>query len=195
MACPSKQPAASGGFSVAALFDKLVSPSRFIGRTGLDQFDHCHPSFCDDFAGLLADDDYRGIRVAAANGARHLAEEFVEQAEPPVGSRGGRIRIRECRVATICCDRRLRRTAVELRRRSRALVEGMSRHCGERVVIQNSGAGMHLVAWLPGFDQPGLQRLIAAAQQRGVGLHGPDGRNASTPQEGPAIVIDKATNP
>ena len=51
--------------------------------------------------------------------------------------------------------------------------------CGERVVIQNSGAGMHLVAWLPGFDQPGLQRLIAAAQQRGVGHAGLRGGGAA----------------
>lgn len=85
-------------------------------------------------------------------------------------------------------ERHLRRTAAELRRRRRALIDGLSRHCGERVVIQDSGAGMHLVAWLPGFDQPGLQRLIDAAGERGIGLHGLNGHYASTPP-GSALLL------
>jgi GntR family transcriptional regulator/MocR family aminotransferase len=78
-------------------------------------------------------------------------------------------------------ERHLRRTAVELRRRRRALVDGLATHCGERVLIQDSGAGMHLVAWLPGFDRGGLQRVIDAAGERGIGLHALDGLYASPP--------------
>jgi len=89
-------------------------------------------------------------------------------------------------------ERHLRRTATELRRRRRALVDGLSRHCGDRVVIQDSGTGMHLVAWLPGIDRPGLQRLIDAAEQRGVGLHGLDGHYASK-APGSALLLGFAS--
>src|SRR5512139_2885757 len=76
--------------------------------------------------------------------------------------------------------RQLRRTAVELRRRRRALVDGLRRHCGERVRVQDSGAGMHLVAWLPA--------LIDAAAARGVGLHGRQVHYAGPPP-GAALLL------
>lgn len=85
-------------------------------------------------------------------------------------------------------ERHLRRASLELRRRRRALAEGLSRHCGKRVVIQDSGAGMHLVARLPGLDRLGLERLIDAAGQRGLGLHGLDGHYASTPPESALLL-------
>ncbi|HEY0858847.1 MAG TPA: PLP-dependent aminotransferase family protein [Albitalea sp.] len=85
-------------------------------------------------------------------------------------------------------ERHLRRASLELRRRRRALVDGLSRHCGGRVVVENTGAGMHLVAWLPGLDRAVLQRLIDAAAERGIGLHGLDGHYASTPP-GSALLV------
>lgn len=68
-------------------------------------------------------------------------------------------------------DRHLRRSAVELRRRHQALLGGLERHGAGRVVVQDAGTGMHLVATLPGYDAAALQALIDAAAERGLGLH------------------------
>ncbi|HLL17798.1 MAG TPA: PLP-dependent aminotransferase family protein, partial [Rubrivivax sp.] len=80
-------------------------------------------------------------------------------------------------------DRHLQRTALELRRRRQALAQGLARHCAGRVQLHDAGAGMHAVAWLPGFDAARLRALISLAQQRGIGLHGLAGHYASPPAE------------
>ncbi|MDE2398477.1 MAG: PLP-dependent aminotransferase family protein [Burkholderiales bacterium] len=67
-------------------------------------------------------------------------------------------------------ERHLRRTALELRRRRSALVEGL-RGLGERVRVQDSGSGMHLLAWLPGLDASALAMLIDDARRCGLALH------------------------
>lgn len=68
-------------------------------------------------------------------------------------------------------DRHLRRAAQTLRARRAALMQGLRQHAGDAIEVRDSQAGMHLVAWLRDFDEPRLQRLIAAARSRGVGLH------------------------
>ena len=68
-------------------------------------------------------------------------------------------------------DRHLRHAAQTLRARRAALVAGLREHAGDVVDLRDSQAGMHLVAWLRGFDAPRLEQLIEAARQRGVGLH------------------------
>ncbi|HLL12016.1 MAG TPA: PLP-dependent aminotransferase family protein [Rubrivivax sp.] len=78
-------------------------------------------------------------------------------------------------------ERHLQRTALELRRRRHALATGLARHCAAQVVLQDSGAGMHAVAWLPGFDAARLRSLIARAEQQGLGLHGLAAHYASPP--------------
>jgi GntR family transcriptional regulator / MocR family aminotransferase len=78
-------------------------------------------------------------------------------------------------------DRHLRRTAIELRRRRRALADGVSKHCPAGVELQDSGTGMHMVAWLPGMSGAGLRALTAAAEKRGLGLHVLDGHYAAPP--------------
>ncbi len=69
-------------------------------------------------------------------------------------------------------DRHLRRSAVELRRRRQALIAGLARLGDGRVVVQDYGTGMHLIAQLPGFDAAAVQALIEVAAERGLGLHG-----------------------
>lgn len=66
--------------------------------------------------------------------------------------------------------RHLDRTAVELRRRRRALAQGIARYCGDRVALQDAGAGMHCVAWLPGLQHHQMETLVVLAAQRGLGL-------------------------
>jgi GntR family transcriptional regulator/MocR family aminotransferase len=68
-------------------------------------------------------------------------------------------------------DRHLRATVVELRRRRSALFAGLERHAGGRIQVVDSQLGMHVVGWLPDFDPPKLDRLIASARLQGLGLH------------------------
>lgn len=91
-------------------------------------------------------------------------------------------------------DRHLKRTALELRRRRRALNDGLAAQCGERLVPQDSGTGMHLVAWLPGFDAAAVRRLIAKAEQRGLGLHSLAPHYESTPPMQALLIGYAATS-
>lgn len=68
-------------------------------------------------------------------------------------------------------ERHLKRTSVELRRRRRALLDGLARHCGNRVQVQDSGAGMHCIAWLPSLSQEDFSCLLEVAAGHGLTLH------------------------
>jgi GntR family transcriptional regulator/MocR family aminotransferase len=86
-------------------------------------------------------------------------------------------------MATGAYDRHLRRTSVELRKRRKALKDGLIQHCDGRVQLHDSGGGMHIVAWLPGFDADRLQQLIRRAEKRGVGLHELGGHYLVAPKQ------------
>ena len=88
-------------------------------------------------------------------------------------------------------ERHLRRAAHTLRARRAALVDGLREHAGDAVQVRDSQAGMHLVAWLRGFDEARLQGLIDAAQQRGVGLH-PIGPCYLHPPSGSGLLLGYA---
>jgi GntR family transcriptional regulator/MocR family aminotransferase len=68
-------------------------------------------------------------------------------------------------------ERHLRRAAQALRTRRAALLAGLREHAAGVVEVRDSQAGMHLVAWLRGFDDARQDALIEAARARGVGLH------------------------
>lgn len=68
-------------------------------------------------------------------------------------------------------DRHLRHAAHELRARRTALIDGLRQHAGDAIELRDSQAGMHLVAWLPAFDEARLERLTLVARQYGVGLY------------------------
>ena len=68
-------------------------------------------------------------------------------------------------------ERHLRHTAKVLRARRKLLVEGITRLVGDRVEIANSNAGMHLVAWLPGYSYERVDQLIAHAREQGLGIY------------------------
>ena len=91
-------------------------------------------------------------------------------------------------------DRHLSRTALELRRRRQALNDGLAASCGQRLVVRDSGAGMHLVAWLPGFDAAAVRSLIAEAEQRGLGLHSLAPHYESTPAMQALLIGYAATS-
>jgi GntR family transcriptional regulator / MocR family aminotransferase len=67
-------------------------------------------------------------------------------------------------------ERHLRFATAELRRRRAALLDGLSTHCARRILVHDSGAGMHLVGWLPGWTQAGVQALVQHAHAQGLGL-------------------------
>jgi GntR family transcriptional regulator / MocR family aminotransferase len=67
-------------------------------------------------------------------------------------------------------DRHLRKASAELRRRRHALLEGLAQHA-PAIEVAPSAAGMHVVAWLPGWSDAQFEQLLAHALDRGVGLY------------------------
>jgi GntR family transcriptional regulator/MocR family aminotransferase len=122
------------------------------------------------------------LRLGYIVGPRALRNDLVlARRLADIGSSG----VDQCALAHFMAsgayERHLQRTALELRRRRHALATGLARHCAAQVVLQDSGAGMHAVAWLPGFDAARLRSLIARAEQQGLGLHGLAAHYASPP--------------
>ncbi|MFC5436343.1 PLP-dependent aminotransferase family protein [Rhodanobacter umsongensis] len=68
-------------------------------------------------------------------------------------------------------ERHLRRVRKELMARHQALIEGLRRYAGGRVDIVDTPAGMHVVAWLNGYDHARADALVAYALTRGLGLY------------------------
>ncbi|MET4569734.1 PLP-dependent aminotransferase family protein [Rhodanobacter soli] len=68
-------------------------------------------------------------------------------------------------------ERHLRLARKELKARRDELIRGLQQYAGQRVEIVDSPAGMHVVAWLPGYDHAQVQQLIDLAHERGLGLY------------------------
>jgi len=83
----------------------------------------------------------------------------IEQAAMARYISGGGFERHLRRVVLICCDRR------------KALMEGLTRVGRGYFSIQDSSAGMHLVAWLPRLSHAQCDQLIAIASKQSLGLH------------------------
>lgn len=68
-------------------------------------------------------------------------------------------------------DKHLRRTLVELEHRRAAFTDSLRRHGGERIAVQETRAGTHLVAWLATVEYSQLARLIELGSARSLGLY------------------------
>ena len=68
-------------------------------------------------------------------------------------------------------EKHLRLTIAELDRRRTVLLEGLKLEAGDRVEIEGTHAGVHIVAWLPGMTYGQLGQLIELGIQRGLGLY------------------------
>ncbi len=68
-------------------------------------------------------------------------------------------------------ERHLRRTAIELRRRRNALVEGLQGCSHGRLDLGDAHAGMHLVLRLRQGGRAGAEALVALARRQGLGLY------------------------
>jgi GntR family transcriptional regulator / MocR family aminotransferase len=79
--------------------------------------------------------------------------------------------------------RHLRRASVELQRRRRALHDGIKKHCGGRLRVEDSGAGMHSIGWLPGLSSDQFKALMQTAARRGLGLYSIGPHYVTPPRE------------
>lgn len=68
-------------------------------------------------------------------------------------------------------ERHMRRVIDTLTRRRAALMAGLARHAGGQLKLVDSGAGMHLLAFMPNATEAQESNLIEAARQIGLGLH------------------------
>lgn len=68
-------------------------------------------------------------------------------------------------------ERHLRMAARSLAQRRAELLSGLDRHVGDRIEIAGACAGTHVVGWMRDFSRQQLDALIAAARERGLGLH------------------------
>lgn len=68
-------------------------------------------------------------------------------------------------------DRHLRQASRTLKARRKALLAGLHQHAGDRVEVFDSPAGMHVVAWLRGYDRARAEALMERARRCGLGLY------------------------
>ncbi|MBD8871478.1 PLP-dependent aminotransferase family protein [Rhodanobacter sp. DHB23] len=85
-------------------------------------------------------------------------------------------------------DRHLRYMTRELGARRRELIAGLRRYAGGRVQIADTHAGMHVTAWLPGYDHAQVDALIADAHERGLGLY-PIAPHYREPPAVPGLIL------
>ncbi|MDO1529287.1 PLP-dependent aminotransferase family protein [Fulvimonas sp. R45] len=85
-------------------------------------------------------------------------------------------------------ERHLRHARRELKARREALIASLQHHAGERVQVVHSPAGMHVTAWLNGYDHARAEALVAYAHDRGLGLH-PIAPHYFTPPARPGLLL------
>lgn len=88
-------------------------------------------------------------------------------------------------------EKYLRRTLAELEHRRGVLMESLRRHCGERIAVQETQAGTHLVVWLQDVKYPDLTRLIELGVARSLGLY-PIHLYYRKPPERPGLILGYA---
>jgi GntR family transcriptional regulator/MocR family aminotransferase len=85
-------------------------------------------------------------------------------------------------------EKHLRKSIVDLRNRRRALLEGLSRHLGDRIDVAPSTGGMHVVVWLRQLNYNDLDRLLARAAEHGLGLY-PIHPYYQSPPKAPGLLV------
>jgi GntR family transcriptional regulator/MocR family aminotransferase len=68
-------------------------------------------------------------------------------------------------------EKYLRRTVVALRHCRTVFMDSLRRHCGDRITIQDTHAGTHVVVWLQSVEYSQLTRLLEIGISRGLGLY------------------------
>jgi GntR family transcriptional regulator/MocR family aminotransferase len=68
-------------------------------------------------------------------------------------------------------ERHVRRVRRENERRRAALLDAIAHHLPPDARVAGTSAGLHVVLWLPSVPQQDEPALVAAARERGVGVH------------------------
>jgi GntR family transcriptional regulator / MocR family aminotransferase len=68
-------------------------------------------------------------------------------------------------------EKYLRRALVALRHCRTVFMDSLRRHCGDRIVIQDTHAGTHVVVWLKSVEYSQLTRLVELGIGRSLGLY------------------------
>ncbi|HEY7887655.1 MAG TPA: PLP-dependent aminotransferase family protein [Steroidobacteraceae bacterium] len=88
-------------------------------------------------------------------------------------------------------EKYLRRTVAALQHCRAVFMDSLRRHCAERVAIQETYAGTHLVVWLHTVKYPQLARLIELGISHGLGLY-PIHPYYRNPPERPGLMLGYA---
>ncbi|HUA22792.1 MAG TPA: PLP-dependent aminotransferase family protein [Steroidobacteraceae bacterium] len=91
-------------------------------------------------------------------------------------------------------EKYLRWTVASLQHCRTVFMESLRRHCGERIVIQDTHAGTHIVVWLQTVEYPQLTRLIELGISRGLGLYPMHPYYRNTPDR-PGLMLGYAGLP
>jgi GntR family transcriptional regulator/MocR family aminotransferase len=68
-------------------------------------------------------------------------------------------------------EKYLRRTVVELEHRRTIFINALRHHCKERIAVQETHAGTHIVVWLRRVEYSQVTRLIELGVARSLGLY------------------------
>lgn len=85
-------------------------------------------------------------------------------------------------------EKYVRRTLVSLQHCRAVFMDSLRRHCGERIAIQETYAGTHLVVWLPNVEYAQINRLIELGVARGLGIY-PIHPYYRRPPEHPGLML------
>jgi GntR family transcriptional regulator / MocR family aminotransferase len=91
-------------------------------------------------------------------------------------------------------EKYLRRIVVELEKRRTAFIAALRRHCGERIAVQETHAGTHVVVWLQSVGYAQVARLIELGVERSLGLY-PIHAYYRRPPERPGLMLGYAGLP
>jgi GntR family transcriptional regulator / MocR family aminotransferase len=85
-------------------------------------------------------------------------------------------------------ERHLRKSLSELRSRRQALLDGLSRHLGDKIDVAAAPRGMHVVVWFRALSYATLGLLISRAAQKGLGLYSINPYYQSPPAK-PGLIV------
>lgn len=68
-------------------------------------------------------------------------------------------------------ERHVRRMRRENERRRAALLDAITKHLPEDVLVSGAAAGLHIVLWLPFLSSQGEAALVASARKKNVGIY------------------------
>ena len=88
-------------------------------------------------------------------------------------------------------EKYLRRTVAELASRRTVFMDALRRHGGERVLVQDTHAGTHVVVWLPRVKLTQVKRLVQLGIERSLGLY-PIHPYYRRPPQHPGLILGYA---